>query len=111
MAKEKAAASALAAALVLAAACQCQYPRAARSAALVLAARGSAPGRVVGGALLAAAEFAAAYDGSQYWNPPADTSSCPAVWNQPVATPPELIGTTQVFRMVVFRAGSVLRRC
>ena len=49
MAKEKAAASALAAALVLAAACQCQYPRAARSAALVLAARGSAAGRVGGG--------------------------------------------------------------
>ena len=55
MAKETAAP--LAAALVLVAACQ--HPRAAGSAALVLAARGSAAGRV-GGALLAAAEFAAA---------------------------------------------------
>ena len=48
----------VAAALVLAAAC-CRYPGAAGSAALVLAARGSAAGRIVG-ALLAAAEFAAA---------------------------------------------------
>ena len=46
----------LATALVLAAACQ--HPRAAGSAALALAARGSAAGRV-GGALLAAAGFAA----------------------------------------------------
>ena len=79
MAKEKAAASALAAALVLAAACQCQYPRAARSAALVLAARGSAPGRVVGGALLAAAEFAAADGGNVFFPYPDDVSSCLAV--------------------------------
>ena len=56
MVKEKAAP--LAAALVLAAAC-CRSPGAAGSAALALAARGSAAGRV-GGALLAAAEFAAA---------------------------------------------------
>ena len=55
MAKEMAAP--LAAALVLAAACQ--HPRAAGSAALVLAARGSAAGRIVG-ALLASAPFAAA---------------------------------------------------
>ena len=47
----------LAAALVLAAAC-CRYPGAAGSAALALAARGSAAGRV-GGALLAGAGFAA----------------------------------------------------
>ena len=56
MAKEKAAP--LAAALVLAAAC-CRYPGAVGSAALVLAARGSAAGRIVG-ALLASAPFAAA---------------------------------------------------
>ena len=57
MVKEKAAP--LAAALVLAAACCQYYPGAAGSAVLVLAARGSAAGRV-GGALLAGAEFAAA---------------------------------------------------
>ena len=55
-----------ASALVLAAACQ--PPRAAGSAALVLAARGSAAGRIVG-ALLAAAPFAAAFCSGGWYVP------------------------------------------
>ena len=65
MAKETAAP--LAAALVLVAAC-CQYPGAAGSAALVLAARGSAAGRIVG-ALLASAPLAAAFCSGGWYVP------------------------------------------
>ena len=88
----------------------------ARAAAVAAASRG---GRTNGAAwvalLMATAKFAAAYDGSLHWNPAADTSSCLAVWNQPIAfcrlaTLPEMIGTAQVWGLDVPKPGPGLRR-